>query len=74
MIRFFCQSHTFNLVIKSINSDIQGFKLQKGKPILLVEDVSIDSLTVKHAFKDLKVTHLMIHCSDGKEGFEYLSN
>ena len=44
------------------------------KPILLVEDDSIDAMTVKRAFKDLKVTNQLVHVVNGEEALEYLRN
>ncbi|MFZ0035269.1 MAG: response regulator [Sedimentisphaerales bacterium] len=42
------------------------------KPILLVEDDSVDAMTVKRAFKDLKVANLLVHKLNGEEALEYL--
>ena len=42
------------------------------KPILLVEDDSVDAMTVKRALKDLKVTNQLVHRLDGEEALEYL--
>jgi len=44
------------------------------KPILLVEDDSIDAMTVRRAFKDLKVTNQLVHVVNGEEALEYLKN
>jgi CheY-like chemotaxis protein len=44
------------------------------KPILLVEDDSIDAMTVKRALKDLKVTNPLIHVVNGEEALEHLRN
>ena len=43
------------------------------KPILLVEDDSVDAMTVKRALKDLNVTNRLVHTPNGKEAFEYLT-
>jgi CheY-like chemotaxis protein len=43
------------------------------KPILLVEDDSVDVMMVKRALKDLNVTNLLVHTPNGKEAFEYLT-
>jgi CheY-like chemotaxis protein len=40
--------------------------------VLLVEDDSIDALTVKRAFKDLKVTNPLVHRINGEEALHYL--
>ncbi len=42
------------------------------KPILLVEDDSVDAMTVKRALKDIKVTNQLIHKVNGEEALEYL--
>lgn len=44
------------------------------KPILLVEDDSIDVMTVRRAFKDLKVTNPIAHACDGEQALDYLRN
>jgi len=44
------------------------------KPILLVEDDRIDTMTVKRALKDLKVTNELVHRANGEEALEYLRN
>jgi CheY-like chemotaxis protein len=43
------------------------------KPILLVEDDSVDVMMVKRALKDLNVTNLLVQTPNGKEAFEYLT-
>ncbi len=48
--------------------------MQSFKPILLVEDDSIDAMTVKRAFKDLKVTNPLAHSLNGEEALDYLRN
>jgi len=42
------------------------------KPILLVEDDSIDALAVKRALRDLKVTNPLVHKVNGEEALGYL--
>jgi len=42
------------------------------KPILLVEDDSVDAMTVKRALKDLKVENPLAHSLNGEEALEYL--
>lgn len=44
------------------------------KPVLLVEDDSVDAMTVKRALKELKVRNELVHSTDGKEALEYLRN
>jgi CheY-like chemotaxis protein len=48
--------------------------MRNFKPVLLVEDDSVDAMTVKRAFKDLKVTNTLIHRINGEEALEYLKN
>ncbi|MDH5598910.1 MAG: response regulator [Cyclobacteriaceae bacterium] len=42
------------------------------KPILLVEDDSIDAMTVKRALNEIKVGNDIIHVKNGEEALEYL--
>ena len=42
------------------------------KPILLVEDDSVDAMTVKRALKDLKVKNELVHTLNGEEALNYL--
>jgi CheY-like chemotaxis protein len=46
--------------------------MRTSKPILLVEDDSVDAMTVKRALKDLKVTNPMVHQTNGEEALKYL--
>jgi len=46
--------------------------MKSSKPILLVEDDSVDMMTVKRAFKDLKVVNPLVHRVNGEEALEYL--
>jgi CheY-like chemotaxis protein len=48
--------------------------MQKPKPILLVEDDSVDAMTVKRAMRDLKVDHSVIHLVNGEEAMKYLTS
>jgi DNA-binding NarL/FixJ family response regulator len=48
--------------------------MQDSKPILLVEDDSVDVMTVKRALKDVHVTNQLVHSSNGEEAMEYLRN
>ena len=43
-----------------------------AKPVLLVEDDSIDAMTVRRAFKDLKLTNELVHCINGEEALLHL--
>lgn len=42
------------------------------QPILLVEDDSVDVMTVKRAFKDLKVINQLVCTGNGEEALQYL--
>lgn len=46
--------------------------MRNSKPILLVEDDSIDVMTVKRALKDLEVASELVPTGDGEEALEYL--
>jgi len=46
--------------------------MRSSKPVLLVEDDSVDAMTVKRAFKDLKVTNQLIRTVNGQDGLKYL--
>jgi CheY-like chemotaxis protein len=48
--------------------------MQKPKPILLVEDDSVDAMTVKRAMRDLQVSHSVIHSVNGEEAMKYLTS
>ncbi len=47
--------------------------MRNSKPILLVEDDRVDVMTVKRAFRDLKVTSELIPKGDGEEALAYLN-
>lgn len=42
------------------------------KPVLLVEDDMIDTMTVKRAFKELQVNTLLVTAENGEEAIAYL--
>jgi len=42
------------------------------EPILLVEDDTVDAMTVKRALTDLKVENELVHRVNGEEALEYL--
>jgi CheY-like chemotaxis protein len=46
--------------------------MRNTKPVLLVEDDSIDAMTVRRAFKDLKLNNALTHCINGEEAVNYL--
>jgi CheY-like chemotaxis protein len=43
-----------------------------NKPILLVEDDQVDTMTVKRALKEIHVTNPLIHLENGEEAVHYL--
>jgi CheY-like chemotaxis protein len=52
---------------------IGGPKMRSQKPIMLVEDDSVDAMTVKRAIKkDLNVTNELVHVANGQEALDYL--
>ena len=46
--------------------------MRNCKPVLLVEDDTIDAMTVRRAFKELSVTNPMEHRLNGEEAVAYL--
>ena len=42
------------------------------KPVLLVEDDSVDAMTVSRAFKDLKIANQLVIRLNGEEALDYL--
>jgi CheY-like chemotaxis protein len=42
--------------------------------VLLVEDDAIDTMTVRRAFRDLKLSNPLAHATNGEEALEYLRN
>ena len=42
------------------------------RPILLVEDDSVDAMTVKRAFGELKVVNELVRAINGEEALNYL--
>jgi CheY-like chemotaxis protein len=44
------------------------------KPILLLEDDSVDAMTVKRALKDLNVCNALVRVINGEEAIDYLRN
>ena len=42
------------------------------KPILLLEDDTVDAMTVKRALRDLKVTNPLVRAANGEEALVYL--
>ena len=48
--------------------------MRSSKSVLLVEDDTIDAMTVKRAFKDLKLTNRLAHRINGEEALAYLED
>jgi CheY-like chemotaxis protein len=46
--------------------------MRDSRPVLLVEDDSIDAMTVQRAFRDLKVTNPLKRTTNGEEALTYL--
>jgi len=46
--------------------------MQTLEPILLVEDDTVDAMTVKRALKELKAMNDVVHVANGEEALEYL--
>lgn len=46
--------------------------MRNTKPILLLEDDTVDAMTVKRALKELKVTNPLVRTCNGEEGLAYL--
>jgi CheY-like chemotaxis protein len=43
-----------------------------NKPILLIEDDQVDTMTVKRALKEIHVTNPLVHVENGEEAMHYL--
>jgi CheY-like chemotaxis protein len=48
--------------------------MRNTRPILLVEDDTIDAMTVRRAFRDLKVSNPVAHVNNGEEALAYLQD
>ncbi|MDD2761802.1 MAG: response regulator [Methylomonas sp.] len=46
----------------------------KSKPILLIEDDSVDAMTVRRALKELRVANPLQHVENGEEALHYLQD
>ena len=46
--------------------------MQNLRPILLVEDDSVDAMMVERAFKELKIANRLIHTTNGEEALQHL--
>ena len=43
-------------------------------PVLIVEDDSVDAMTIMRAFSDLKIEKSLVHMTNGEEALEYLKD
>ncbi len=48
--------------------------MRNSKPILLVEDDSVDVMTTQRVLKDLKIVNQLVVSGNGEEALEYLKN
>jgi CheY-like chemotaxis protein len=48
--------------------------MRNSKPILLLEDDTVDAMTVKRALKELKILNPLARTCNGEEGLAYLRN
>ena len=48
--------------------------MRNCRPVLLVEDDTIDAMTVRRAFRDLNVTNPLAHALNGEEALAYLQD
>ena len=46
--------------------------MRGNKPVILVEDDRVDQMTVRRAFRDLKITNPLIIAANGEEALVYL--
>jgi CheY-like chemotaxis protein len=44
------------------------------RPILLIEDDSVDAMTVKRAMRDLRITNDVVHAVNGEDAIKYLTD
>lgn len=43
-------------------------------PVLIVEDDTVDAMTIMRAFSDLKIEKSLVHMTNGEEALEYLKD
>ena len=48
--------------------------MRNAKPVLLVEDDAIDAMTVRRAFRDLKLANPLAPATNGEAALAYLAN
>ena len=48
--------------------------MSNNKPVLLIEDDRVDAMTVKRAFRQVKIPNQLFHVGNGEEAIEFLQN
>lgn len=48
--------------------------MRNSRPLLLIEDDSVDAMTVKRALKELGIPNKLEHVLNGEEAIDYLNN
>lgn len=48
--------------------------MRNARPVLLVEDDTIDAMAVRRAFRDLKITNPLVHVVNGEEALAWLQD
>lgn len=48
--------------------------MKNSRPVLLVEDDTVDAMTVKRALRDLNITNPLVHTLNGEDALEYLNS
>ncbi|MCU0918083.1 MAG: response regulator [Planctomycetes bacterium] len=48
--------------------------MRDSRPVLLVEDDNIDAMTVRRAFRDLKVGNPLVHVVNGEDALAFLQD
>ncbi|MEM9023407.1 MAG: response regulator [Bacteroidota bacterium] len=46
--------------------------MKTDRPILMVEDDSVDAMTIKRSFRELGIKNPIVHAKNGEEAFQYL--
>ena len=67
----FCADNSTGFYAPPVNY-AKGAKMRNLRPILLVEDDSVDAMTVKRAFSELKITNELVRAVNGEEALNYL--
>ena len=48
--------------------------MRNSSPILLLEDDSVDALTIQRAMHEIKISNPLVHVDNGEDGLIYLHN